>query len=150
MIRYSTGDATIADTNKTIAIAHIVNDIGKFGAGFSGALEKRFPDECAEYRQHWAIYEGGQIMACRNDNVWVIHMFAQHGVRSKANPVPLRTDWLETCLHKLNNLCKIANIDYVQMPKIGSGLAGGNWEDIEPIIANTLTRPMIVTIKTQE
>lgn len=42
---------------------------------------------------------------------------------------------IEMCMKKINHLFKGRHIG---LPKIGSGLAGGDWDRIEKIIANSL------------
>ena len=59
-------------------------------------------------------------------------MVAQHGYVSRANPVAIRYDALAQCLSKLAGRIEQATI--IHMPRIGSGLVGGNWERIEPLL----------------
>ena len=64
-------------------------------------------------------------------------MIGQRGIRSIRNLCPLRYDALETCLMKVAGYCKKNNMS-VHMPRIGCGLAGGDWEKVEAIINKTL------------
>ncbi len=54
MIRYKSGDATnpIIKTG-TRVIAHICNDSGKWGAGFSGALSNQWKEPEEFYRRQF-------------------------------------------------------------------------------------------------
>ena len=52
MIIYTIGDATLPNIqqDETAIIAHVCNDIGAWGAGFSGALGRRYPEAERVYR----------------------------------------------------------------------------------------------------
>ncbi len=140
MIHHVHKDATITKPNKRTIIAHVVNDIGAFGAGFSGALERRYPGTGAIYKLKVEGRHLGQIFfTLPAPYVSICHMVAQSGVRSSQNKVPLRYGALQECLSTLSGVVNNFNndghgIDVIQMPKIGSGLAGGDWSRIEGII----------------
>jgi O-acetyl-ADP-ribose deacetylase (regulator of RNase III) len=138
-IEYVYGDAT-EPLRKNITIAHVVNNVGKFGAGFSGALERRYPRECAVYRKCWNMYDGGDNLIIYNakNEVTICHMFAMNGVRSAINPVPLNMDWLGRCLHGLKEYGNMTWGETIQMPRIGAGLAGGEWGKIAQAIREEL------------
>jgi hypothetical protein len=69
--------------------------------------------------------------------VWVANLYAQHGIRCDRNARPLRDDRLAECLNGLGVMAYIRRAS-VHMPRIGCGLAGGRWEEVEPIIRETL------------
>lgn len=154
MINLAIGDATIIQ--KFQVIAHVVNDVGKWGAGFSGVLEKRYPGLGADYRRRLAELVAGRepvlgrclVTRLTNvSNVCVVHMIAQHGVRSKENPKPINYDALRLCLRRLGTDAQKGRVASIQMPKIGAGLAGGDWSIILPIIISELENlPIPVTI----
>jgi O-acetyl-ADP-ribose deacetylase (regulator of RNase III) len=64
-------------------------------------------------------------------------MLAQHAYRTPDNPVPLRYDALETALSSLAHFAAAHNAT-VHMPRIGAGLAGGDWERIAALIERHL------------
>jgi hypothetical protein len=70
------------------------------------------------------------------DHLWVANMVAQHGYASWANPVAIRYDALAQCLSGLAG--QIAEGTLIHMPRIGCGLAGGNWDQIEPLLEEHL------------
>jgi O-acetyl-ADP-ribose deacetylase (regulator of RNase III) len=140
-IHYLQGDATqpIGDGNK--AIIHVCNDIGAWGAGFVLALSKNWSQPEAQYRA-WAKtknnFQLGFVQPVKvAPNITVINMIGQSGIRSVGNMIPLRYDALEICLTKVANYCKRNNMS-VHMPRIGCGLAGGDWNKVEEIINQTL------------
>jgi hypothetical protein len=67
-----------------------------------------------------------------DDQLSVANMVAQHGYVSRANPVAIRYDALAQCLAKLAGQLEQGTV--VHMPRIGCGLAGGNWDQIEPLL----------------
>lgn len=141
MIHYLTGDATRPVQQKTI-VAHVCNNANRWGAGFSGAVGREYPDAEAAYRAGFKndpfAMTLGQTQIVNTQTVWVrvANMIAQHSVRSFSNPKPIRYDALEACL---NFVARTACRDgwVIQMPRIATGLAGGTWSEVEPIIQRT-------------
>ena len=69
--------------------------------------------------------------------VWVANMVAQRGMKTGSNGPPIRYEAVRACLRKLAAEAKRSGAS-VHMPRIGCGLAGGRWEEIEPIILDEL------------
>lgn len=80
-------------------------------------------------------------------DTYVVNMVAQHDiVADTAGVPPIRYDALKLCLEKLADEATVLNAS-VHMPKIGAGLAGGDWTKIEALINETLVaRGIAVTI----
>ena len=140
-IHYLQGDATYPIGDGPKVIVHVCNDIGAWGAGFVVALSKRWSQPEAQYRA-WKRskmnFQLGYVQPVRvEEDVVVLNMIGQHGIRSIANLIPLRYDALRTCLEKVAKYCKNQNAS-IHMPRIGCGLAGGRWEKVEEIINETL------------
>ena len=57
----------------------------------------------------------------------------------------IRYDAVEKCLNKVAEFAK-ENQASIHMPRIGCGLAGGKWEEIESIILRTLLNKDIKVI----
>ena len=70
------------------------------------------------------------------DHLWVANMVAQHGYVSRTNPVAIRYDALAECLCKLAG--RIESGTLIHLPRIGCGLAGGTWDQIEPLLEEHL------------
>jgi O-acetyl-ADP-ribose deacetylase (regulator of RNase III) len=64
-------------------------------------------------------------------------MVAQHGLRAIQGVPPIRYDALGTCLNRVGARAKELKAS-VHMPRIGCGLAGGEWPRIEPLIVSAL------------
>ncbi len=139
-ISYQIGDATAPDRQRPDVIAHVCNDSGGWGKGFVLAISRRWPQPEAEYRR-WARngtdFGLGMVqLVTVDDNLQVANMVAQHGYVSRANPVAIRYDALGQCLSGLAG--RIERRMIVHMPRIGCGLAGGTWDQIEPLLEDHL------------
>lgn len=160
MISYRIGDATEPQVHEGIRIiTHVNNDRGGWGSGFVVALSKKWSQPEKKYRE-WSINKSlqlGQIQIVKihlpkgNAPLYVANMIAQHKFVSKNNPVAIRYNALTKCLIKLDKwaeniitvrkeMDKINVSDMVSfhMPRIGCGLAGGNWDTVSSIINTTL------------
>jgi O-acetyl-ADP-ribose deacetylase (regulator of RNase III) len=146
MIKYLRGDATRPRVAGPKVITHLCNDQARWGKGFFMALSARWPEPEQAYRA-WAqqgIWENeafalGAIQEVKipNSDLVVVNMIAQHGVKSREGVPPIRYGALETCLHKLQMLTRRHDAS-IHMPRIGCSLAGGKWEQIEPLIHKLL------------
>ena len=69
----------------------------------------------------------------------MVNMIAQENFVSFVNPIAVRYEALKKCLQQVSDSIK-GNEVSVHMPRIGCGIAGGKWENIEPIIIDTLCK----------
>jgi len=139
-ITYLVGDATHVEGPGPHVIAHLCNDSGGWGKGFVLTITRRWGQPEAAYRK-WAKsgedFGLGMVqLVTVADNLTVANLVAQHGYRSASNPIAVRYDAVDICLSKL--AVRLANGSTVQVPRIGCGLAGGQWEKIEPLIETRL------------
>jgi hypothetical protein len=151
ILKFVKGDATNPLGSSNRYILQIVNNSGKYGAGFSGALSRRWPKVEMEYRKWWRERFGKlilgdiQVIQILSDLV-VINMVAQNDIVSATNPKPIDYAALQKCLSKAGDEISQYSAG-IHMPRIGSGLAKGNWEEIEPLIeAELLKRGLNVTV----
>lgn len=73
------------------------------------------------------------------EGVQVTNMIGQHGIKAKDDGTPpIRYGALEECLITVAQWARDWNHASVHMPRIGCGLAGGKWSEIEPIILRRL------------
>jgi O-acetyl-ADP-ribose deacetylase (regulator of RNase III) len=142
-IAYLIGDATAPTTPGPKMIVHVCNDIGAWGKGFVMALSRRWPEPESQYQVWYAKRKTNdfglgalQFVKVEND-VWVANMIGQHGIRRTKEGPPIRYSAVEKCLGRVAK--KVVELEAsVHMPRIGCGLAGGKWEEIEPIITRQL------------
>ncbi|MFW5700758.1 MAG: hypothetical protein ACOCWM_03625, partial [Cyclobacteriaceae bacterium] len=146
-LTYVKGDATnpIGEGHKFIV--HIVNDAGKWGAGFVLALSKKWDEPEKKYRSN-KVHRLGRVeyVGVGDKDVTVVNMVAQHNTGIDENgDIPLRYSALVDCLRNVDEMCQIyGKPSSIHMPKIGSGLSGGNWEVIEQIIRECTSVPVTV------
>ena len=149
---YKIGDATRPPGDGKKIIAHICNNIGKWGKGFVLAVSLHWPKVRTTYlsmfddKQTPAL--GTVQIVTASKNIFVANMIAQEGIYPKNGLPPIRYEALYTCLKKLNTFAKEHNAT-IHMPKIGCGLAGGSWDRVEEIILKTL-KDVEVTVWTPE
>lgn len=162
MIKFIKGDATspIGDGNKIII--HCCNDIGAWGSGFVVAISKRWSEPENEYRDWYktkkytsklSINLGGNsflidrkstsfglgkvLISQVHDDMFVGNIIGQSGTISNNNQSPIVYDAIRGGVRKINGFANIAKAS-VHMPRMGCGLAGGKWSEIERIITEEL------------
>ncbi|WP_329531173.1 macro domain-containing protein [Streptomyces sp. NBC_01450] len=151
-ITYVRGDATAPSVKGVKLIAHVCNDIGGWGKGFVLALSRRWPEPEAAYRAwhrgraHNDFGLGAAQFVQVEKYVWVANLIGQRGIRTGSKGVPVRYEAIDTGLAHLAT--KAAELDAsVHMPRIGCGLAGGNWSRVEPLVTRRLVeRGVAVTV----
>lgn len=154
MVKYVKGDATKPIGDGPKIIAHIVNDEGLWGAGFVLAIDKLSPRPKKFYKAEYQFQiDHGMVfmplgmidMVVAGRETYVCNMVAQHRtIRTVKQPICYKS--LEVCLTKLAETA-IEEGASVHMPRIGCGLAGGDWNVVESIINRTLTlRDVDVTV----
>lgn len=141
MISYVKGDATRpqAPAGLRPVIVHVGNDLGAWGAGFTAALSRRWPDLGDQYRQF--IRHGGKLgdtlVVQPERGLLVATLVAQRGLRSRNNPRPIHYPALKQSLSWLAGAIDQSTHSF-HLPRIGCGLAGGTWAAVEPILQATL------------
>jgi len=138
-IHYVIGDATAPVGDGKKIIVHVCNDIGAWGAGFVLALSKKWKEPEALYRQTKKRKLGDVQYAFIGDNIMVANMIAQHDVRSALDGTPpIRYGAVRACLADVNDSAYRIGAT-IHMPRIGCGLAGGQWEEIESIVRDVMS-----------
>lgn len=149
-IKYIKGDATEPRGNDNRIIVHICNDIGAWGMGFVMALSKKWKKPEQEYKRWFREKEGlalGEVQVVRVEtNLYVANLIGQKGIKPIGSKPPVRYPAVEEGLNRV--AAEAGRLDAsIHMPRIGSGLAGGKWDEIERIIKKTLTdRGFSVTV----
>lgn len=144
MIRYLRGDATnpVGPASEFKIIAHVCNDEGKWGKGFVLAVSKRWKAPELAYRTAFSAGPApllGEVQfVAVEPRLEVANLIGQHGVARQGQRVPpIRYEAIRTGLNTIAMRAKEVGAT-VHLPRIGCGLAGGRWEDIEPIIEESL------------
>ena len=168
-LHYVTGDATAPQRPAPWVIAHVCNDIGRWGRGFVLPLARRWPETKRAFLGR-ALALGEVQFVELEGGCSVANMIGQRGVyRRGRKDAPIRYEALAQCLTlfgwhvfktfeilpclglllgrkfliagKAFTQCLTRLNDYalargmsVHMPRIGAGLAGGDWDEIESLL----------------
>lgn len=150
-LRFTRGDATSPQAAGPKLIAHVCNDLGGWGKGFVVAVSRRWPEPERDYRawhreraRNDFALGAVRVVQVRPDT-WVANMIGQHGMRTGSKGPPIRYDAVDRCLGTLAGHAERLGAS-VHLPRIGTGLAGGRWEHIEPLIVERLCARDIPTI----
>lgn len=148
---YVTGDATkpIRGLNDKQIIIHVCNNIGGWGAGFVLALSAKWPEPEARYRE-WASTADNadsdfklgrmQLVEVGND-IHVCNIIGQSDIRHIDHQPPVRYWAIRKALRGLvlqHRLMYNTQPFTVHMPRIGCGLAGGYWDEVQDIVQREL------------
>lgn len=145
-IQYISGDATKPVKQGSAIIVHVCNDIGGWGAGFVLAISKRWREPEKQYRAWYKAgvadatpFVLGQVQFVEvGDDLTIANLIGQHGIKGKSNIPPIRYDAVAKGLERVKTKALQTGAT-VHMPRIGCGLAGGEWHKIEPLIIQHLT-----------
>lgn len=141
---YHIGDATQPVGPGAKVIVHCCNDVGGWEKGFVLALSRRWSEPkrayVAWYRrptdQPFALGEVQFVPVA--PGLVVANLIGQHGIATRQQRiVPVRYDALRTGLQRVAEFA-LENHASVHMPRIGCGLAGGTWDEVEPMIEDEL------------
>lgn len=145
-IKYVKGDATCPTGEGHRILMHICNNKGGWGKGFVLALSKKWKLPEQKYRLWYKSQENFQLGEVQfvgvGGEITVANMLSQDGYGG----VAVKYAALRDCLNKVYNFA-VSHKATIHAPKIGSGLGGANWDQIEPIIEEELCQKGIdVTI----
>lgn len=138
MIHYVKGDLF---TTKANIIAHGVNCSGGFGSGIAGMIAKKYPEARKAYFLQHTKFGGwklGMVQTLLIDKGPVIANCATQQFYGPGDKVYLDYDALRACMKTLKSIA-IQTRRSIAMPKIGAGLAGGDWKKIKKILEEVFT-----------
>jgi O-acetyl-ADP-ribose deacetylase (regulator of RNase III) len=142
-INYVVGDATDPQGDGPKVIVHICNDVGAWGKGFVLAISRKWSAPENSYRAWFRGEEAlplalGQVQFVQVEPIlWIANLIGQHNIRSHDRRPPIRYEAIHQGLAKVAQFAQEVGAS-IHMPRIGTGLAGGNWDEIVPIIQNEL------------
>lgn len=134
MITYVKGDATDPVGDGPKIIAHITNNRGGWGSGFVVALSRRWkmPENVYRLNKLDHVLGCNQYMEVATD-LWVANMCAQDGFTSPARVTVVDYEALGVCLKSLARKALAHGLS-VHCPRIGCGLGGGDWSQVEQLL----------------
>lgn len=134
MIKYVKGDVF---STKAQIIAHGCNCRGGYGAGIAATMAKKYPESARMYlkkfkEEGWKLGEV-QVVSVGN-NRFIANCATQDKYGSPRGGVIYASyPAIKKVMEQLKEICD-ENQWTLAMPKIGAGLAGGDWVVIEKII----------------
>mgnify|MGYP003440551800 CR=1 FL=1 len=142
MINYLRGDARFPRGSGNKGIAPIVNDKGGWGRSFGLSLSARWSEPEAEYRawfrgERGMHYLGSVQYVQVEPDIWVANVIGQHDMYPIDGIPPIRYNALRAGLRRVGRFAAEINAS-IHAPRIGCGLAGGSWEQVESIIDDEL------------
>lgn len=146
MIRYVTGDATemlFGDPKANKILAHICNDENKWGSGVVMAISKRWKTPEKIYRSIVPAVLGTNQLIEVEQGKYVCNMVAQNGFSTPERPA-CDLNALAKCLWLLNNTLSLAENIEIHTCRLGCGLGGRKWPEIQPLLEKYITRPIYV------
>lgn len=146
MIRHVIGDL-VKDAEQYEVIAHCCNCFCTMGSGIAPQIKAKFPEayavDCATPKGD--LTKLGTISHTVNSKPIVVNLYGQYDYTGRrSGKMDLDYDALKSALIEMKNKFTGKTI---AMPKIGAGLAGGDWNRIEAIIEEVM-RGEYVTIVT--
>lgn len=146
MILYKVGDATQPCSDGIKLIVHCCNTLGAWGAGFTAALSKRWLQPEKHYRA-WMKHDLGNVQIVQVENeTYVANLIGQEGLAGHDALPPIRYEALGKGFESIANWAMEHNAS-VHMPRIGCGLAGGDWARVEPLLdEHFVARNISVTV----
>jgi O-acetyl-ADP-ribose deacetylase (regulator of RNase III) len=144
-IQYIEGDLL---SSREPVIAHGCNAQGVMGSGIAKAIRDEYPTVYKDYRD---VYEEqgnklhlGQVITTRTLERTILNIISQEYYGRNPNVVYVSYDAIEKAILRINKMGYVR----VAFPKIGAGLANGNWELISHIIQTTSDfTPVVYYIK---
>lgn len=129
-------------------IIHGCNSHGIMGSGVAKAIRDKYPRAYRDYNDKYnnCGLELGTIVVSVQDDRKVIHnAITQKDYGRNPNTVYASYWAIAEAFRKIN----LWGIREIAMPKIGAGLANGDWNVIEAIIENTLinTKPVVYVLE---
>ncbi len=145
MIRYITGDL-VRDAENFDVIIQCANCFCTMGAGIAPQIKKKFPEA---YEVDCETISGdknklGTITYTKLTKPTVINLYGQYGFNGrKHGEVDVDYDAVRSGLKLVK---ENFSGKFIGMPKIGAGLAGGNWDIIERIIDEELRGEYVTVV----
>jgi O-acetyl-ADP-ribose deacetylase (regulator of RNase III) len=132
MIHYIQGD--LFDTDAEV-IAHGCNCKGGFGSGVAGIMARKYPKAKHYYldkhdEEGWKL---GDVQFVRQWNGKYIANCATQDAYYPRDRVHADYNAIRASMEKVKEFAKSKNMK-IAIPKIGAGLAGGDWNIIEKIL----------------
>jgi O-acetyl-ADP-ribose deacetylase (regulator of RNase III) len=136
-------------------IAHGVNTQGIMGAGVAKALYEKWPKVKFAYLDFFTEFNAGpngehflgdiDVIQVFRGGPFVANCFTQQYFGSDGKRY-VSYDAMNDCMEKLYLFCVNQGINEVAIPKIGCGLAGGDWNIVRSILESVFPQDFKVKV----
>ena len=129
MLIECTGDLFSSDCP---TLGHGVNTVGVMEGGIAVEFRRRWPDLYEAYAVacNTGQLKPGQVFVYEAADRLILNMATQDGVGRGA----ARIEWVRACAEYVAGL----GLSRLAIPRIGCGLGGLQWEDVRPVLEETL------------
>ena len=133
MVFYKKGDLFESEAD---ILCHGVNCKGAFGSGVAGQIAQKYPEVRAAYlekhnQEGWKLKDV-QFVFLNNKKQTIANCATQNDYFPR-NQVHSDYGAILACMDQVKAFAQQSNLS-IAMPKIGAGLAGGDWYIIEAIL----------------
>jgi len=141
------GDATKVQHGKgNKIIAHVVNDKGRWGKGFVMAITDEWGKVPGQLYRKWhkagakADFRLGRVQLLQlPGTLCLANIVGQSGIKTGSQGPPVRYEAISEGLDAVS--CHAAKTGAsIHMPRIGSGLAGGDWAKVQAIVQSMVEK----------
>ena len=144
-IEYVKGDLLQTEVNHII---HGCNSRGVMGSGVAKAMREKYPDAYKDYifkYNNYGLELGAIIVSVQPDKKVIHNAITQQDYGRDSSRVYVSYWAIAEVFRKINS----QGIKEIALPKIGAGLANGDWNVISAIIENTLinTKPYVYILE---
>lgn len=118
-------------------IVHGCNAQGVMGSGVAALIRKKYPNAARAYfnmKDNRCLQLGAWSYSKENDGKTIINAITQEFYGRNPHVVYASYGAIAHVFGNINKWCKTYGVKSIAMPKIGAGLANGDWNVIEKII----------------
>jgi O-acetyl-ADP-ribose deacetylase (regulator of RNase III) len=133
-------------------IAHGCNAQRQMGSGIAWSIRCKWPEVFEVYRKG-DMTMGNVVLAQTNDGIFIMNCITQEFFGRDPDVRYVSYDAIAKAVRKINELLAVSqfadSIHEVGFPKIGAGLANGDWSVIEKIIESEAKhfQPVVYTLE---
>ena len=144
-MKYIQGDIlSNLPNNKPVLILHGCNCFHTMGAGIAKYLSSRYPQILEADKKFGPKGDNLKLGWCcyvmLNEHLYIANCYTQYHYGKRFGP-PVNYSAIESCLLRAG---KVVPKSYeIRSPKIGCGLAGGDWNVVEPLFEKYLPNAII-------
>lgn len=146
MIDYKKGDLVQAlRSGEVEAIAHQANCFNTMNSGVAKAIRLAYPEayaaDCQTLKGDFDKLGTLSSVIIENEQGgfgWIFNLYGQFNYGTEAGVVYTDIEALRNAVKMMRLFLDAANITKIGVPKMGCGLGGADWEDVEAILIEEL------------